>query len=301
MWTVITARMKLYYNVAGFTFGLEMPDDSSVWKLLGNYSPFQTEACATLFDVFICETLPVGEPELIYRERLEEPESPRIDISKLAGGYLFEMYPDSKYEHPSKLWLNDDFSVGKLKPCFEERPNRFPVDNALMLTFALKTAGFKTLEMHASVIEKDGAGYIFLGKSGTGKSTHSRMWLESIPGSQLLNDDNPVVRVMDDGTVRVFGTPWSGKTPCYRNRNCRAAAFVQLKQYTDNVIRRMSLLESYASLYSSSSGMKMDTNMTDKLHSTLECVLACVPCWQLCCLPDNEAAAVCYETVKDGN
>ncbi len=53
---------------------------------------------------------------------------------------------------------------------------------------------------------------MFLGESGTGKSTHSRMWLENIEGSTLLNDDAPAVRISADGTT-AYGTPWSGKTP----------------------------------------------------------------------------------------
>ena len=56
---------------------------------------------------------------------------------------------------------------------------RFAIDNAAMLLFAFSTAGKGTLEMHASVTVKDGKGYLFLGHSGTGKSTHSRQWLET--------------------------------------------------------------------------------------------------------------------------
>ena len=57
---------------------------------------------------------------------------------------------------------------------------------------------------------------MLLGKSGTGKSTHSRLWLKYIPDTKLLNDDNPAVRIMDNNTIMIYGTPWSGKTPCYK-------------------------------------------------------------------------------------
>ncbi|MBO6066250.1 MAG: transposase, partial [Lachnospiraceae bacterium] len=84
------------------------------------------------------------------------------------------------------------------------------------------------LLMHASVTMHAGKGYLFLGKSGTGKSTHSQLWINNIEGCELLNDDNPVLRVEDDGSVRVYGSPWSGKTPCYRNLDVPVGAIVDL-------------------------------------------------------------------------
>ena len=61
-----------------------------------------------------------------------------------------------------------------------------------------------------------------MGKSGTGKSTHSRLWLENVPGATLLNDDNPIVRLTLVGAI-VYGSPWSGKTPCYKNESAPLA------------------------------------------------------------------------------
>ncbi|RZF61691.1 hypothetical protein [Sphingobacterium corticibacterium] len=64
----------------------------------------------------------------------------------------------------------------------------------LMVTYGQAVLSFSTILLHASVIEQDGQGYAFLGKSGTGKSTHSRLWLLHIPNAALLNDDNPAIR-----------------------------------------------------------------------------------------------------------
>ena len=93
--------------------------------------------------------------------------------------------------------------------------------------YAFRTATLGTLEMHASVIAHEGRGYLFLAKSGTGKSTQSRMWLRCIEGAKLLNDDNPAIRIAD-GRPLVFGTPWSGKTPCWRNLSVPVKALVRL-------------------------------------------------------------------------
>ena len=74
-----------------------------------------------------------------------------------------------------------------------------------MLMYALATAGNDTLLLHAVVLSCEGKGYLFLGPSETGKSTHARLWLKHIEGTELVNDDHPVVR---NGVVN--GSPWGG-------------------------------------------------------------------------------------------
>ena len=138
---------------------------------------------------------------------------------------------------------------------------------------------------------------MFLGKSGTGKSTHSRLWIENIAGTVLLNDDNPVVRVHGDD-VTVYGTPWSGKTPCYRNENVPLKAFVRLSQAPYNRMERLPLLNSYASLLPSCSCMRWDRASTDALHSAVEKVVSKVGGWHLECLPDAEAALLCSSEIQ---
>ena len=94
---------------------------------------------------------------------------------------------------------------------------KFSIDSGLMVMYALSTANKSTLLFHSSVVMEKGYAYMFLGKSGTGKSTHSQQWLEAIKGAMLLNDDNPVVRAYPGGRIYVYGSPWSGKTHCYKN------------------------------------------------------------------------------------
>ena len=81
----------------------------------------------------------------------------------------------------------------------------------LRIAFAQATLLHSAVSIHSSTVVKDGKAYMFMGRSGTGKSTHSSLWLNNIEGTYLLNDDNPVIRV-EDGLVNIYGTPWSGKT-----------------------------------------------------------------------------------------
>ena len=130
---------------------------------------------------------------------------------------------------------------------------------------------------------------IFLGVSGTGKSTHSRLWRQFVPGARLLNDDEPIVRIMDDGEVRVYGCPWSGSTPCYRNASARVVAFVHLSQSPENKLTKLRGRDSFDSIYSSSAFLHSDKVRHLATSDTVADVLERVPVYRLDCRPDEAA------------
>ena len=162
--------------------------------------------------------------------------------------------------------------------------------------YAFSTSNKQTALFHSSVVSYKGKAYMFLGKSGTGKSTHSQLWLKHFEGAELVNDDNPAVRIID-GEARVYGSPWSGKTPCYRNVDYPIGGIVKLKQAPFNEIRRMKAVEAYVALAMSISGMRWNTKMGDGLHQTENLLTASVPVWHLSCLPDQNAAELCQTTI----
>lgn len=287
------------YTVAGHLFRLEMPEDSPLWTRLGQYEPFETPEAPSDAQIFTLRWGPVDPSdssyEPIYTEHPEEEGQSRIELYKNSGGWRFKMARTASGPIFCILDCNADFTEGTFCAKGDALQG---LSNALMLLFAFRTAGLKTLEMHSSVVVKDGKGYMFLGKSGTGKSTQSRMWLEAIEGAELLNDDNPIIRVMPDGKARVFGSPWSGKTPCYKNMDAEIGGIVKIRRCLENKITRLSVFEAYATIYSSCSGLKAEGPIGDGLHETMEAVALGVPFYVLDCLPDNDAARVCHETVS---
>ena len=92
--------------------------------------------------------------------------------------------------------MNKDYTEGEYYPCprIGGRTTLFQVNTSLMIQYTFATAGLGTLLLHASVTRYEGRGNLFFGVSGTGKSTHSRLWHEFVPGSDLMNDDNPIIR-----------------------------------------------------------------------------------------------------------
>lgn len=287
--------MRKVYKVAGFKFAVDMPEGAAEWAELAHYEPFVSDDSGhCLFVAELVEKMPdLSGKQLVIASCIGK-DQPRIELYELDGQWLMEAAP--LIDAPVRVYLltDKDFSNAKFRVLGS---GRFSVNTVLMLMFAFSTACMDTLLMHASVTLKDGKGYLFLGKSGTGKSTHSQLWIKNIEGCELLNDDNPVLRVVD-GKVRVYGSPWSGKTPCYRNLDVPVGAIVDLHQAKKNVIKRQSLIEAYASIYVSFSGYRFIKSMANGFHATNEKIVSTVPCYSLDCLPNAEAAWLCYKTVS---
>ena len=283
--------MQKTFRVAEHEFSFILPDGHQLWGQAAQYAPFEVQPSGEpLFTVELVDNLPEVTMEKVYGGD-EEPGQPVVYLYRGDGCWGFRMAAWQGRPFCGKVLTDGRFSHARL--LLEEQDDAlFALNNTAMLMFAFASAPLGTLEMHASVIVNGGKAFLWLAKSGTGKSTHSQLWLRHIPGSSLLNDDNPVVRVMEDGHAEVFGTPWSGKTPCYKNEHCPAGAFSEIRRAPENRISRKSVLESYALIYSSSSGFKGDRAMADALHSTFEKVVASVPCYTLECRPDEEAARV---------
>lgn len=291
---VVTRR----FDVAGHMFEVTLPETLPD-NVLDPYMPFITESQDE--PLFRLKLILTDDLASVNKGRLKEcfnDEPPYFWMFEKNGRYNFAFSykkdrPDCllvpSLEYTDNMVYVDRHDAGKLVG--------FALSNALMLLYAIKTLEHDTLMVHASVISYDGGGYMFLGKSGTGKSTHSRMWLKNIAGCTLLNDDNPVIRIVD-GNVCVYGTPWSGKTPCYKNLHVPLKAVVRLSQAPYNKVERLTPLKAYASLMPSCSCMRWDRQATDRLHAAVEKVIMNTGCWHLECLPDVDAAHVCCSAVK---
>ena len=154
-----------------------------------------------------------------------------------------------------------------------------------------------TSAVHSSTIVVDGRAVMFLGESGTGKSTHTRLWRENIKGAMLLNDDSPFIGIKDDQVV-VYGSPWSGKTPCYKNQSYPLHAIVRLSQAPYNKItRQRSIFAIGALLPSLPPALLHDKELESRLHDILSAVISRVPLYHLECLPDADAAHTSYNAL----
>lgn len=287
---------KHYYKVAQHAFVINLPDDGKGIDM-PSYEPFRKDGSdgeELLFTLVVDDAFyPSAKGELIGEFECGAAD---FGVYRLPdGAYQMLISPPGR-EYCGLLQASPDFRAATIATRGEDGLRSFVVNNALMLMYAFASAEMGTLLIHASVIKNNGRGFLFLGKSGTGKSTHSSLWLKHIEGSELLNDDNPVVRLDDEGAT-VYGSPWSGKTPCYKNDNARIGAFVQIMQEPVNHITRNQPLKSFAVLLPSMSAMKWDKRVYGGICDSVARLVERVPLYTLGCRPDQEAAEVCHAEV----
>lgn len=174
----------------------------------------------------------------------------------------------------------------------------YGLSNALMLAFSFASSFHGAVLLHASCIRQGGLAYAFTAKSGTGKSTHTGLWMSHIEGADLINDDNPAIRIIS-GRPLVFGTPWSGKTPCHRPISAPLGALTLIERAPANSIERLSPTMALAALLPACSKMKWDHGIHTAVCDTLSELIGLRPVFCLHCLPNREAAILAHATFKD--
>lgn len=203
-------------------------------------------------------------------------------------GYLLRLAPEN--EQPLWLWTKGAIQPGVGKVYLYGNHSLSLLRFALWVGYGILTAREDTVAVHSSCIVYQEKAVLFLGESGTGKSTHTRLWRENIRGCELLNDDSPVVRC-EQGQIRVYGSPWSGKTPCYKAASYPLAGCVRLSQAPRNSIRRLDTLQAYAALHPSfPPEFAYDECLYDGVSTLLSTMLRSIPVYHLECLPNREAA-----------
>lgn len=173
----------------------------------------------------------------------------------------------------------------------------------LWMAYGIMAAPLRRVAIHSSVIvdcieAAEERAILFLGESGTGKSTHTRLWRENFSNCYLLNDDSPIVFFdSTNSEILVYGSPWSGKTPCYLDHSCRVGAIVRLSQAPANHIDKLSRLASIGALLPSCPpAFAYDLRLQSEILDTISGILGLTPVYHLSCLPDRDAV-LCVKTV----
>lgn len=266
------------------------------------YAPFET---AVDIDPLFTLTVHEGVPAELDGSKASWKEVTAVD-QQLPFYYGYTFWDKTIYEYfPEKdisagiFVMNAGYSEGHYyaRERISLRCTSMQVNTSLMIQYTFATAPLDTLLLHASVTRYGGKGNLFFGVSGTGKSTHSRLWHQFVPESDLMNDDNPVIRFQEGGTCTVYGSPWSGKTLCYRNVQAPVNALVRLEQAPVNEISRLEPLAAYASVVAAVSTIRWNHKVMDSLVPTVERVAMNIPCFQLRCRPDREAVEVCKNAI----
>lgn len=151
------------------------------------------------------------------------------------------------------------------------------------------------LPLHASLVEKDGFGVVFLGPSGMGKSTQAKLW-EQYLGADFLIGDRPGLRKLDGKWVG-FGMPWDGKDGIHRQNSVPVRALVWLEQAKENRITLMTPVQAMSVMLKQAMMPVWDDQAMNGATVLMGALAQEVPMFHLRCLPDESATRLTYETI----
>ena len=168
---------------------------------------------------------------------------------------------------------------------------------AVYRKIAEKMPEYDTILFHGSCVAVGGIGYLFTAKSGTGKSTHTRLWRELLgERAVMVNDDKPLIRISDSGAV-IYGTPWDGKHRLSTNIAASLKALCVLERAEQNTIRQIMAGEAYPILLQQVF-RPIDSTAMSKTLTLIDRLAASVSLWRLGCNIEIEAARVAYDAMK---
>ena len=281
--------MNRKYQIAGHLFEVSGEKLCEAVVRIEGFRPFEVVEGEPVFR--FQEGKITDVPEMAKVEYTLEYEGVKGTFGRTAEGFRLNLQPEA--EGAFDVWCREGETVAYLGGNWSMLLYRF----ALWVAYGLMTLQRDTLAIHSSCIVYQDKAVLFLGESGTGKSTHTRLWREHIEGAVLLNDDSPMIRV-EEGKVWAYGSAWSGKTPCYKQERYELVACVRLSQAPYNRIQKLSVLQAYGAIHPSCAPeFAYDDALYDEVSRIIGQILSLVPCYHLACLPDREAALLSCQTL----
>ena len=270
-----------YFRIADFLVNISFAESKyNGIHLIPSFSAFATEACAEplLFTLTVDDTVkPVAKEERERIRRFDTGNGETVVDRLKDGGYQF-IIKDLNNKECSLMIADSHFTCCRCALNGNYDMRCFGLNNVLMLAFAFSACFKKALLIHASLVRHDGYGYAFNAKSGTGKSTQVSLWLRHIPNCDLMNDDNPVIRMIDT------------KAPL--------GAITRIDRAKENSIEELSPTEAFGSVLTSCSTMRWDGEIFENIFQAVREVIETTKIYTLHCLPNKEAAIICNQKIK---
>ncbi|MCM1292320.1 MAG: hypothetical protein NC111_02760 [Bacteroides sp.] len=288
-----------FYSIAGLS--LELNFEPGLESLIPrSFAPFAVEvADADPFMQISISGAPIDLPETLSQLDSTTNDLGTVTLLATASGYRFDLVHadcpgDTHHLVCDRSLRRSQLTVDPGSPRASEA-----VNSLIRIAFSQACIPAGRISVHASAVcfGSDEA-ILFLAPSGTGKSTQARLWVENIPGASLLNDDNPILAAEPDGSVSVYGSPWSGKTPCYIARRASVRAIVRIVRDSVDRLDRLSGIDSFICLAPSCSVIKSDPALHNAWVDTLVSMSASVIVGRLHCTPTTRAALVCHDAIS---
>lgn len=286
----VRLQRRASFSVGGVSFGITSIEPDLPLALDATIEEFQVDSADR------CEV----ELEARWADSLARPDGKACFQSgglwsafAENGGTSFYFQTDFLGTEPYKAaWFNSDFSRGRvslLKRYFEPGtplyPLEYPLDELLMIHRISRGQG---VEVHGcGVVTQDGVGRLFIGHSGAGKSTSSRLWLRQ-PGARVLSDDRIIVRLRD-GVAHMYGTPWHGDAGLAAQASAPIHKIFLLQHGSDNKILPLQSAEAAAEILTRVFVPHHSSKAVAEILAFVEKLVSVVPVAQFRFLPDESA------------
>lgn len=183
----------------------------------------------------------------------------------------------------------------------EENPSLFPDSfleiNAVHRKICSELIHHNILLLHGSAVAVDGKAYIFIAPSGTGKTTHTNLWLKNIKGSFIVNGDKPLLKVRDH-KIAVYGTPWCGKEKMQTNTCVDLQAIIVLDRSDNNEISEISFKQAFSPILAQSY-RSTDKNYILKTVEIITQLSQNVRFYHIRCNMQDEASLLAYKYMNN--
>ncbi len=231
---------------------------------------------------------------LTPREGTPFHTSKRLRWFKQGGHHVLEHYRDGALDHTvsfDETWKNVKLTSAAPLSSYTEY---FRL--SVLYAYMMFSAGYITV--HASAISHGGEGILFIGTSGSGKSTQSSLWLESFPDVTIINDDKPMLS--PEG--RVHGTPFAGTSRRAANIRADVKALVFIEKSEANHVKRLSKAEATASLYEHALTPEHDKHSMHAFFDSVDTLLGHAPAYHYRCTRSIESVHTLRATLfKEGS
>lgn len=183
-----------------------------------------------------------------------------------------------------------------------ENQNKFLAEYSLLGMMLFEgIINYNGYVLHSSAVSVNNQGYVFTAPSGTGKSTHAKLWIKHFKknNAKYINDDKPIIRLINN-KFYVCGTPFSGKNDLNSNIIVPLKAIYVLEQGKTNKIEKLNPKNALNALYTQTY-FKNTKEQAIKLLNLIEKTINSTQIFKLKCNKEIDSVVLGYESVNHNN
>lgn len=267
-----------YYDVSGVRFAYDFLFDGFLKDNIEKYEIEKTEVKHKMRSILVDEIeLPLSKPLVeLSNKRIYQEDDREVVIIYSEDIPIIRVEKDDDYKN-LVLQMKDDLEgLSEIE---------YVYNGILFMELCLY---YSIQSIHGSALQIDDKVVIFSGPSGIGKSTHVNYWRDLIPSTRVINDDKPLLKIIND-TVFVAGSPWSGKTKMNENISLPLHSIVFLEQGENNEVIELSQQQKILHIMRNINRPRQ-VDLWNKVSNVIEFLIQKVPMYKAAVSNDVDAA-----------